>query len=413
MGLYAIVAVILAVTFLVGYFNHRYLHLPQTIGLMLVSVVFSIGIMLIGNFVNEDVLRPVTEFMTSVNFSETLMIGMLGFLLFSGSLHINLQDLHKKGLEISVFSMFTTITSVLLVGTCTYGISLALDLGISFPYAFLFGALISPTDPVAVIGVLKSTNAPKSLEVKIAGESLFNDGVGIALFIGFSEMISKGQSLSVSRLFLLFLTEALGGALIGLLFGYVTYRILKKIDNFQLEIIGTIALVMCLYTLSHAWHFSGPIAIVTTGIFIGNHGRMFAMSDKTRMRLDDFWELVDDILNAILFVLVGLMLLTLRSSWESLWIGLLFIPVILAVRFVSVAIPVGVFRRMKRVLSPGLIKIMTWGGLRGGISLALALSLPRGKEQELFLTITYVVVSFSIIVQGLTIKSLIKRELSS
>ena len=412
MDLYAIVAIILAVTFIVGYLNDRYLHLPQTIGIMLVSIVFSIGIMFVGHFVSADVLSAVTTFMASVNFSEALMVGMLGFLLFSGSLHINLQDLHKKKLEIGVFSVLSTVFSVFMVGTCTYFISKALHLGISFPYALLFGALISPTDPVAVIGVLKAAKAPKSLEVKIAGESLFNDGVGVALFIGFSEMIAKGQSLSLSRLLLLFCTEAIGGALIGLLFGYVTYRILKKIDNFQLEIIGTIALVMCLYTLSYKWHFSGPIAIVVAGIFIGNHGRAFAMSDKTRVRLDDFWELIDDILNAVLFVLVGLMLLTLQSSWSVFWIGLLFIPVVLLARFVSVAIPVATFRFMKRAVSPGLIKIMTWGGLRGGISLALALSLPRGKEQELFLTITYVIVAFSIIVQGLTIRPLIKRELS-
>jgi len=274
----------------------------------------------------------------------------------------------------------------------------------------LLGALISPTDPIAVLGILKSINVPKSLETKIAGESLFNDGIGVVLFIVLHEIVIGGQQPTVSHVGLIFLEEAAGGALVGLVLGWVTYRLLKSVDNYQVEVLLTLALVMGGYALASAMHTSGPIAIVCAGLLIGNHGRSFAMSDTTRHHLDTFWELVDEILNALLFVLIGLEVLVLTFTRSLLFAGMLAIPVILLARWLSVGLPVWVLRHWRK-FTPGAIRIMTWGGLRGGISVALALSLPPGRERVVILAITYVIVIFSILGQGLTLKRLVTRLL--
>lgn len=412
MELYRLVATLFAVTFAVGYINHRYLRLPHTIGLMLVCVLFSVGVTLTGALVSRELVAPVTTFMAHIDFNEALMVGMLGFLLFAGSLHVNLDDLREKKWEVATFAVLSTVISVVIVGTLVWVLLPWCGIPISFTYALLFGALISPTDPVAVIGVLRQVKAPKSLEIKIAGESLFNDGVGVVLFIGLREAVVQGESPSIVHLGNLFLLEAVGGIALGLTLGYLTYRALKMVNDFQVEIIGTLALVMGLYTLCETLHLSGPLAVVAAGILIGNHGRALAMSEATRQRLDDFWELIDEILNALLFVLVGLVLLTIELKSRWVLVAMACLPLILGARFLSVLAPVMVLKRLGRTFSKGVVKIMTWGGLRGGISLALALSLPNGPEKELFLVVTYVVVAFSIIVQGLTIKTVIARELS-
>ena len=409
MEIYGMLAIILAVTFVVGYVNDRYFKLPQVIGLMFVCAVFSIAVTIANAFTQNSALASVKQFVASIDFNEALMVGMLGFLLFAGALHIKLEDLNEKKAEVSLFALLSTIVSILLVGHAVYWLLPLFGIEFSWGYCMLFGALISPTDPIAVISILKQVGASKSLETKIAGESLFNDGIGVVLFLGFWGTAVGGESFAIEHLGILFFTEVVGGAVTGFVLGYATYWLLKRINNFQLEIIGTVALVMCLYALANNLHMSGPIAAVVAGLLIGNQGRAFAMSENTRKRLDEFWELIDEILNAVLFVLVGLVLLTIDFTWTYLLIAIALLPIILGARLVSIAIPVGILRLFKRTFSQGVLKIMTWGGLRGGISLALVLSIPSGPEKSLFLFVTYFVVGFSIIVQGLTMKPLIQK----
>ena len=281
------------------------------------------------------------------------------------------------------------------------------DINLAYIYCLLFGALISPTDPIAVLAILRTAGAPKSLETKITGESLFNDGVGIVIFILVASIAIGGNEVTVGSVITLFLEEAVGGVIYGLLLGFITYWMMKRVDNYQVEILLTLALVTGGYVSATALHISGPIAVVVAGLMIGNHGRLLAMSGVTREHLDTFWELIDEILNAILFVLIGLEVLILNFSFNILGIGMLTILIVLLGRFISVGLPVTLLR-YRREFSPHAIKILTWGGLRGGISVALALSIPASPEREIILSITYCVVIFSILVQGLTIGKLIK-----
>jgi CPA1 family monovalent cation:H+ antiporter len=285
-------------------------------------------------------------------------------------------------------------------------------LELSYAWCLLFGALISPTDPVAVIGILKDAKVPHNLEVQIAAESLFNDGIGVVAFIVMREIAVTGQRASTAQIGLLFLEQAVGGAVFGLVIGWIAYRLLKSVDNYRVEMMLTLALVMGGYALASAIQVSGPIAIVVAGLFIGNRGRRLAMSETTRNNLDAFWGLLDEILNALLFVLIGLEILVLTFTHELFFAGLLAIPAILLARWASVVVPVTVLRRW-REFTPGTVTIMTWGGLRGGISVALALSLPPGREREIVLVVTYIVVIFSILAQGLTLKHVVRRLVKS
>ncbi len=280
-----------------------------------------------------------------------------------------------------------------------------LNIELNYIYCLVFGALISPTDPIAVLGILKKAGIPKSLETKVVGESLFNDGIGVVVFLVLYEIAFSGHEFDLSNVLALFLTEAIGGAVFGLAAGWCVYRLLKTVDNYHVEILLTLALVMGSYSLAMYLHISGPIAIVVAGLLIGNRGRVLAMSDKTRENLDTFWELIDEILNVILFVLIGVEILILSFRESYIYASVLIIPVILLSRFVVVFIPVTILKYL-REFSPNAIKIMTWGALRGGISVALALSIPAGPEREVIVSITYIVVVFSIVVQGLTISRL-------
>jgi CPA1 family monovalent cation:H+ antiporter len=291
----------------------------------------------------------------------------------------------------------------------TWLVSEWLGLGLPFIYCLLFGALISPTDPIAVLSILKTTGAPKSLETKITGESLFNDGIGVVVFLVLLGVATGGE-LTAGHVAGLFLQEAVGGLVFGLLLGALGYYLLKNVDEYQVEVLITLALVMGGYSLAAALHLSGPIAVVVAGLMIGNHGRQLAMSEQTRQNLDTFWELLDEILNAVLFVLIGLELLLITYHQEYLIASVLLIPIVLLARFISVGVPIKLFS-LRRTFTRNVTKLMTWGGLRGGISVALALSLPEGPERDLILAVTYSVVIFSIAVQGLTIAPLVRNSI--
>jgi CPA1 family monovalent cation:H+ antiporter len=334
------------------------------------------------------------------------MQGMLSFLLFAGALHVNINDLKQQRIVIGVLATFGVIASTFLLGTLTWIVLNALNIPLAYIYCLLFGALISPTDPIAVLGILKNARVPKSLETKIAGESLFNDGIGVVVFLVILGIASGGQEATVQSIGLLFVQEAIGGILFGLALGSLTYYFLKDVDNYQLEVLLTLAAVMGGYALCSWLHISGPIAVVVAGLFIGNHGRRLAMSEKTRQHLDTFWELIDEILNAVLFVLIGLEVLLLSLKTEYFLAALAIIPLVLFARYISVGTPILLLSKVRR-FTPGVVQIMTWGGLRGGISVALALSLPLGLQREIILALTYAVVIFSIIVQGLTISRMV------
>ena len=407
MNILDVAAVLITLSAVFSYLNYRYVRLPSAIGLMLIALCLSLALLGLGKLGLGDIQLKAEAFILSIDFNKTLMHGMLSFLLFAGALHVNLRDLAAQKWIVGSLASFGTVSSTFLVGTLFWFLSRALGFEIGFTYCLLFGALISPTDPIAVLGILKSAGAPKSLETKITGESLFNDGIGVVVFVVLLELVTGGQEPSAGHIGLLFAEEALGGIAFGLVLGGIAYWMLSRVDNYSVEVLITLAVVMGGYGFAVAIHTSGPIAIVVAGLVIGNHGRRLAMSERTREHLDLFWELVDEILNTVLFVLIGLELLILELSGRSLTAGLVAIPMVLLARFVCVGAPVRLLE-FRRSFTPGAIRILTWGGLRGGISVALALSIPAGPERDLILTVTYTVVVFSILVQGLTIGRLVK-----
>ncbi len=401
-------ALLITLAALFSFVNARYLRLPTTIGLMVISMLGSL--LLIGlDSMGLSTLAPAKQAVAMIDFNTTLMHGMLSFLLFAGALHVKLDDLMEQKWVISALASLGVVISTFIIGTLTWYSLGLFGLAIPYIYALLFGALISPTDPIAVMGILKTANAPKSLATKIAGESLFNDGVGVVVFLVLLGIATGGQETTFGSVVVLFVEEAVGGAVYGLLIGYLAFSLLRQVDNYQVEVLITLALVMGGYALANAIHVSGPIAMVMAGLMIGNRGRRLAMSDKTREHLDTFWELIDEILNALLFVLIGIEILVLSFAWSHFYAALLIIPITLLARFLSVGGLIIVMRRY-RAFTPNVVKIMTWGGLRGGISVALALSLPAGSERDTILVITYCVVVFSILVQGLTIEKLVARR---
>lgn len=403
-----IAALLIVLAALFSYINYRYLKFPTTIGVMFISLLMSLTLIGLGE-IGFEIERRAEEVFASIDFNETLMHGMLSFLLFAGALHVNINDLVRQKWAIGTLATAGLLMSTLIVGGLMWLVSGLLGLQLSWVYCLLFGALISPTDPIAVLGILKTAKAPKSQETIISGESLFNDGVAVVLFIVLLRIATGGQAVGVAQVVSLFLVDAVGGVLFGLGIGWLTYQMLKQVNNYQVEVLITLALVMGGYALANALHVSGPIAIVVAGLLIGNHGRLLAMSRTSREHLDAFWELIDEILNAVLFVLIGLEVLVLAFTQEYLLAGLVGIPVVLLARFISVGFPIGLLRKIGS-FSPNVVMILTWGGLRGGISVALALSLPFGPARDEIVAMTYVVVVFSIMVQGLTIGKLVARS---
>ncbi len=401
MSLFDMVAILITLAALFSLINYKTIKLPNGIGIMLIGLLMSIALIVI-NKVGLYSTESIQHVFASVDFNETVLNGMLSFLLFAGALHVNINKLAELADTIAVLATIGVAISAAIVSFVAYYIFMWLGIEVSYMYCLLFGVLISPTDPIAVMGILKKIGAPKSIEVKITGESLFNDGVAVVFFIVVLELAVNPGSMSAKDVGLLFAKEAIGGAIYGFIIGYTAYLLLKAVDDYQVEVLITIALVMGGYSLAQHLHLSGPIAIVVAGLMIGNKGRRLAMSDNTRKRLDDFWELIDEVLNALLFLLIGVELLIIQISQNYIIAALLIIPTVLIARFISVGLPVFLLK-FKNSYSPHAVKILTWGGLRGGISVALALSIPLGEWRDPLLTATYAVVVFSILVQGLTI----------
>ena len=411
MNIFDIAAVLIGLSALFGYINHRFLHLPHTIGLVVIALAASLAI------IAYDVVRPgthvadtVTAVLNNIDFHETLMHGMLSFLLFAGGLHVNFSAFRKQALPIGLMATLGIMLSTFAIGWATWFLLGIFDIDIPFIWALVFGALISPTDPVAVLGIFRTVEVPEALEASMAGESLFNDGVGVVVFTVVVAVATGGNgepftALTVVELFML---EAMGGALLGLAAGYIGYRAMYHIDEHNLEVLITLAMVMVTYLMAIRLHMSGPIAMVVAGMFIGNRGMRYAVSESSREDIQKFWSLLDEVLNSVLFLLIGLEVLVIAQRADHVGVALLLIPVTIAARWAAVFVPITLLSRW-RTFTKGSIPILTWGGLRGGIAVALALSLPSNEYKATILTITYAVVLFSIIVQGLTIKPLVER----
>jgi len=407
MDILQIAALLIVLAGLFGALNYFFLRLPHSIGILIVALVASLVVL------SLDFLMPalgvasrVRTLIHSLNFSDTLLQGMLGLLLFAGALHVKLSDLREQALAVVLMATLGVGLSTLVAG-----IGFSWVTGMPLMIALVFGALISPTDPVAVLGVLRQANLPKSLETKIAGESLFNDGVGYVVFlilVGLAFPSEGSHGSGFSQALRLFLQEAVGGAVLGAFLGWLTFQMMKRIDDYALEVLLSLGLAFGGYELAVTLHMSGPIAAVVAGLFIGDVGMTYGMSEETRKYVDAFWKLIDEILNAILFLLIGFEVLAVAFDVSTLVAGTAAIGLSLLARLVAVIGPI-VLLRPFRQFSRGAIPIMTWGGLKGGISVALALSLPESDYKPLILAATYMVVIFSIIVQGLTVASLAKR----
>ncbi|WKK80702.2 cation:proton antiporter [Marivirga arenosa] len=408
MNIFQIITLLIVISALFSYLNVRFFKLPTTIGLMIMAMLFTLGIT-ISSFFTDVLLNNAVEIISSIDFKEVLLDVMLSFLLFAGALHTKLSHIKTQRYPILMFATFGVLVSTILIGSLTFYLLNFMNLPISFMQALLFGALISPTDPIAVLGILKKAGAPKRLETKIVGESLFNDGVGVVIFLVLFQLAANPEAdISIGHISFLFFEEVGGGILLGLGLGYATYWMLKSIDNYETEVMLTLAMVMGGYLLASSLHFSGPLAMVVAGLFLGNDTqRQSSMSEITERYVDKFWEILDVFLNAILFVLIGLEVLILSFEDNYIIAGLILIPISLICRYLALLGPIQIFKK-KLDFVPRTGLIMTWGGLRGGISIALALSLTDEMNRELIVAITYIIVVFSIIVQGLTVEKVLK-----
>ncbi len=402
MTIFQIVAIVLTFAAIGGYVNEKFFKLPSTIGHMGFALLFSLLVLGAGKvgFIDIAFLR---EIIASIDFSTLVLHGMLSFLLFAGALHVNLNDLKHVRLPVGILASVGVIASTLIVGTLTWWLAGLIGIDLPYAYALVFGALISPTDPIAVLSILKQIGVPKPLYMKIGGESLFNDGVGVVVFLSLLGIAAGGENFHVNEFLHDLAREAVGGLVLGITLGWGTYKLMQSIDEYKTETMLTLALVTGGYALAETLHVSAPLCMVAAGLIIGNHGREKGMSAKTREHLDSFWQLLDELLNDVLFLLIGLEMIIITFVKENLVLGLLSIFTVLIARFLSVAFPISIMR-LTQNFERGTIRLMTWGGLRGGLSIAMALSLPETPEKSTILTLTYVVVLFSIMVQGTTFK---------
>jgi len=403
-----LVAAFLTLTTLLTYVNYRFIRLPPTIGVMATALVFSALLQLV-SLIGFPVLEmEIQQLIRDIDFSEILMGWFLPALLFAGALHVNLNDLRSYKWPIGLLATFGVLLATGFIGGLAWLIFDLIDWDVPLLYCLLFGALISPTDPIAVMGILKSAGAPKPLSTTIVGESLFNDGTAVVVFSILLTILLSGTTPTVGEVGWMFAEEAIGGALLGLVIGSVTILLMRGIDQYQVEVMLTIALVFGGAALAQALHVSGPIAMVVAGLTLGNYGRTHEVSEETRRYIDKFWELIDEILNTLLFALIGLELLLVPFSWLHAGVACLLGGAVLFSRLAIVAPPILALRQFGHSAPLGTIRILAWGGLRGGVSVALALSLPLGPERDLLLTLTYIVVLVSILAQGLSIGPLVR-----
>lgn len=410
MELYYSFSILIVLASFFAYLNLRFLKLPPAIGIMVIAMFSSILLVIFGKFFPET-LTDFSQMLIGLDFTEVLMGAMLNFLLFAGAVHINIADLREQKLPVMLFSTVSVIISTFAVGLILYYVLPVLGFEVPILYCLLFGALISPTDPVAVLSILKNARVPKSLETKVAGESLFNDGVAVVVFAVILQLAS-GDSFDITfgNISWLLLKEAGGGFLLGALLGFTASKAIKSVNDYIVSVLITLSVVMGGYLIAHAMHISGPLTMVAAGIIIGNYGKRTAMSAETKDYLNKFWELIDEIMNAVLFLFIGFELLLIPNILDYWLVGVVAIVVVLVSRFLSIWIPTFLIR-FKRRFSPGTIKILVWGGLRGGVSIALALSSGDTEYRSLLIAITYFVVVFSIVVQGLTVGKVAGRVL--
>lgn len=406
---YSIFAIIITLAMGIGYVNTRFIKMQTTIAIMAGSLLISLLFIVAGKMGFHGYEPQISKLLATIDFRHLLLDGMLSFLLFAGALTVDINELKSQKWEIATLSSVSTILSTVFIGAATYYLLPLLDLNLPLIYCMLFGALISPTDPIAVLATFKEIGAPRKLNITVTGESLFNDGVGIVLFLTLYNLAFLDVPITAQNILYSFLRQTVGGIAYGALLGTFAYWLIKPIDDHKIEILITLAVVTGGYTLAQALDISGPLAMVVAGIFIGNRGRNFSMSKKSRESLDNFWELVDEILNAILFLLIGFELLIIKMGPHYLAAALMAVPLVLAVRFLVVSAPISLFKRKKRY-PRHYTNILVWGGLRGGLAVALALALPNSHERNLILTMTYAVVMFAVIVQGLSVKHLVRMS---
>ncbi len=393
-------AILIVLAAILGFINNRFLHLPQSIGLTVMGAVASLLVVGIDRLLpGGNLSRDVARFLDGIDFHRTLMDGMLSFLLFAGALHVDWREMHRGRWAVIVLSTVGVLLSTILIGCSFHLLTGVMDHPVPLLWSLVFGALISPTDPVAVLDILKRTDVTPTLEATVAGESLFNDGVGVVVFAILFAAAAGSEAFSIADASVLFLQEAGGGVVLGLLVGWIAVQAMSRIDEYKVEVMISLAVVMGGYALANKVGVSGPVAMAVAGLLIGNHGVAHAMSATTRDYLLKFWSVIDDLLNALLFLLIGLEVVTIPSEVSLIVIGAAAIPLVLLARAVSVLVPLVA---VKPFLSLGRMAPATliWGGMRGGISVALALSLPHSQARDIALTATYLVVLFSVIVQG-------------
>jgi CPA1 family monovalent cation:H+ antiporter len=408
MEIYNIITLIIVLTAIFGYINHRFIKLPRTIGIMLISLITSLAVVGIG-IISPEFFETTTQAISLIDFQTVLLKVLLSFLLFAAAIHVDSKKLQAELTPIITFASISVIISTFIIGGLLYFTTVLFGLSVNFLYCLLFGALISPTDPIAVVGILRKAKIPESLETKISGESLLNDGVGVVLFITFYQIAQIGvENISVWKIIWLFVREAGGGLLFGWLLGYIGYLALRSIDNYVVEVMVTLAIVMGGYSLAEIIHVSGPLSMVVAGIITGNKSMDVVASDVTRDYIGKFWELIDEVMNAILFLLIGFEMLIIPFNLTLLFLGCITIVIVLFARLVSVSLPIRVLK-YKNSFSKNTIPILTWGALRGGISVALALAVPKYMYGDMFVSVTYIVVLFSIIIQGLSIGKFAKK----
>jgi len=408
MHIFIFFSILITLAAVFAYINVRFFKLPLGILFITMGAIISLALMTAGHLF-PSFTQLIKQKLSSIDFSEFLLGIVLSFLLFAGSLRLNLTQIKASAKSITVFATVGVLISTFLIGTLAFYLLHLFKLDVPYINCLLFGALISPTDPVAVLSILKEAKIPDSIKIKIEGESLFNDGIGIVVFVTIMQVAGNGiENLNFSSVLFLFLREAVGGIIAGFIIGYIGYRLVRSIDHFQTEILITLAMVMGGYSLCHFLHISGPLAMVVAGLITGNKSLEEAMSDTTRDYTEKFWEITDEILNAILFILIGLQLVIISFQFNLLIIGLIMAILLILVRYISLWLPAFSFF-FKKDLKDKTLEIMTWGGLRGGISIALALSLPQSMYKEFFVPVTFVIVLFSIIVQGFTMKWFVKK----